>query len=172
MSKDRQDKKAQFAQSQKKRRPLVVIGLAVAAAVVAFFAITGLPGKAGVVTVKPENGVVRIALADVADGNAHFFEYEGQKGLIRFFILKSSDGVFRAAFDSCDVCYREGKGYRQEGDMVVCNNCEQRFPSARINEVKGGCNPAPLQRSMDGQSLVITTADLEAGAWFFAGQNG
>jgi hypothetical protein len=35
---------------------------------------------------------------------------------IRYFILKSSDGIIRAAFDACDVCWPAGKGYFQDGD--------------------------------------------------------
>ncbi len=81
--------------------------------------------------------------------------------------MKSSDGVMRAAFDACDVCFREKKGYRQEGDVMVCNNCGQRFPSTKINVLKGGCNPAPLGRTVQGDSLVINASDIEQGGWYF-----
>ena len=30
---------------------------------------------------------------------------------------------------------------------MVCNNCGQKFSSDLINEIKGGCNPAPLERT-------------------------
>jgi hypothetical protein len=46
--------------------------------------------------------------------------------------MKSADGVIRAAYDACDVCYRERKGYHQEGDDMVCNNCGRHFPSTSI----------------------------------------
>ena len=46
------------------------------------------------------------------DGKARFYEYKTGDGItIKYFILKSSDGVVRAAFDACDVCWPEGKGY-------------------------------------------------------------
>jgi uncharacterized membrane protein len=73
----------------------------------------------------------------------------------------------RAAFDACDVCYREKKGYRQEGMFMVCNNCDQRFRTDLVNEVKGGCNPAPLERRVEGNEIVIRTADIAKGGWYF-----
>jgi len=104
-----------------------------------------------------------------ADGKARYFKYDAPNGIqVRYFIMKSSDGVIRAAFDSCDVCWAANKGYRQEGDVMVCNNCGQRFPSVKINEVKGGCNPAPLNRKVDGDRVIIKISDiLEGGSRYF-----
>lgn len=113
--------------------------------------------------VQAENGAVRLPVASVSDGKAHFFTYEG----VDFFVLKSSDGVLRAAFDTCDTCYRDRKGYRQEGDLMVCNKCEQQFPSALVNERRGGCNPAPLERAVEGDTVVFRTTDLQAGERYF-----
>jgi len=79
-------------------------------------------------------------------------------------VIKSEDNVLHAAFDAC---YREGKGYDQDGDSMICNNCGQPFHSSRINVVQGGCNPAPLMRTLKGENLIITQADLLAGAGYF-----
>lgn len=101
-------------------------------------------------------------------GKAHFYEHKTDAGItIKYFILKSSDGVIRAAFDACDVCWAEGKGYSQKGDFMVCNNCNQRFASKRINEVKGGCNPHPLNRQIVEGNVVIKVPDILEGARFF-----
>lgn len=116
---------------------------------------------------KPQNGVITIPVKDVDNGKAHYFSVKQDKKEIRFFVLKSSDGVIRAAFDACDVCYREKKGYSQNGEFMVCNNCGMKFHSRRINEVKGGCNPAPLNRTVDKNNLVIKTTDLSTGTMFF-----
>lgn len=111
---------------------------------------------------------VEISLADLEGGKARHYSWKAPDGKeIRFFAIKSSDGVVRAAFDACDVCWPERKGYRQDGDYMVCNNCGQRFASVRINEVKGGCNPSPLERRIEGTKLVITAADLQTGARYF-----
>ena len=86
---------------------------------------------------------------------------------IRYFVLKSSDGVIRAAFDACDVCWPAGKGYFQQGDHMVCRNCGRKFASVLVNEVQGGCNPAPLRRSIDGENLVLEFADIREGRQYF-----
>jgi uncharacterized membrane protein len=103
-----------------------------------------------------------------ADGKARHFEYRLNDGIrIRYFILKSSDGVIRAAFDACDVCWPANKGYYQEGDKMVCRNCGKRFASIKVNEVKGGCNPAPLNRKVLGENLVIQVKELLEGKKYF-----
>ena len=51
---------------------------------------------------------------------------------------------------------------------MVCNNCGLKFASVKINEQKGGCNPAPLDRTIDGSDVVIDIDDIEAGRWYFA----
>ncbi|MCF8130801.1 MAG: DUF2318 domain-containing protein [Deltaproteobacteria bacterium] len=102
------------------------------------------------------------------DGTAKHFEFQAGNGItIKYFVLKSSDGVVRAAFDACDVCWPSGKGYFQEGDKMVCRNCGKRFASVKINEVKGGCNPAPLNRKIEGDNLVIQVADILSGKSYF-----
>ena len=103
------------------------------------------------------------------NGTARFYEYKTEDRItIKYFILKSSDGVVRAAFDACDVCWREGKGYSQKGDFMVCRNCGQRFASVRVNEVKGGCNPAPLAREIKAGNVVIKVSDLLEGKRYFS----
>ena len=102
------------------------------------------------------------------DGKAKFFQYKTPEGItVKYFILKSSDGVVRAAFDACDVCWPSGKGYYQDGDVMVCRNCGRRFASVKVNEVKGGCNPAPLKREVVGDQLVIKVSDLVGGTQYF-----
>ena len=112
---------------------------------------------------------VKIPLRALESGKALFLAREAGGRRIHYFALKSSDGQFRAAFDACDVCFRADRGYRQEGDQMVCNQCGQAFPSVKVNDVKGGCNPAPLERKVDGEHLVIRKGDIAAGAAYFPG---
>ena len=103
------------------------------------------------------------------DGKAQHFSYEaGQNLTIKYFVIKSSDGVIRAAFDACDVCWPAGKGYYQSGDFMVCRNCGRQFASVLVNEVKGGCNPAPLSRKVvDGKVVILRDDILREGTRFF-----
>ena len=59
--------------------------------------------------VKPVNGEVVIPLNDINDGNAHYYSFNEKNSSIRFFVVKSKDNIFRAAFDACDVCFPEKK---------------------------------------------------------------
>ena len=170
MNDNRQEKKAQFDAPVKAsggRGKIIALVAVLAVIGIAGFLFLGQGGSSGEAVVKSVNGEVRIPLAEVGDGKAHFFEFASDQGTIKFFVLKSVDGVMRAAFDTCDVCYKAKKGYRQEGGEMVCNNCNMRFRSDLINEVKGGCNPAPLKRRIDGGQLVINERDLLTGAWYF-----
>ena len=127
---------------------------------------TSSAGKnAGQIT--PANGKLEIPVAGINDGKAHHFKVKSDDGtMVTFFVLKSADGILRAAIDACDVCYRSGLGYYQEGDNMVCKNCGQKFASNKINVIKGGCNPAPLNRTVSGDTLVIQMKDINMNSWY------
>jgi uncharacterized membrane protein len=117
--------------------------------------------------VKAKAGAVTLSLSEVSDGKAHFFTYKTGGKDVQFFVIKSRDGVVRTALNACDVCFREKKGYTQEGDTMKCNNCGMRFHSNKIMEVKGGCNPSPVNRTLSANSVSIPEADLKAGVAYF-----
>ncbi|WP_320007469.1 DUF2318 domain-containing protein [Maridesulfovibrio sp.] len=108
-----------------------------------------------------------IPIKDISADKAHYYSIDVDGKEIRFFVIRSKDGIIRAAFDACDVCYHSKKGYSQQGDFMVCNNCGMRFHSTRINVVKGGCNPSPLERRTEGDNLIISLDALRAGAIYF-----
>lgn len=111
---------------------------------------------------------VSLPVATFADGAARFYRYTTAAGRdVRFFVMKSSDGVVRAAFDACDTCYREKLGYHQEGDVMVCNKCGRHFRSVDINVLQGGCNPAPLERTVVGDQVVLKAASIALGTTYF-----
>lgn len=111
---------------------------------------------------------VRIPLKALDSGDALFLSLESEGRQLYYFALKSPDGAYRAALDTCDVCYRTNRGYRQEGDQMVCNNCGQKFACDKIGEVKGGCNPHPLAHEEEAGIMVIRKADIVAGKDYFS----
>ncbi|CCK82124.1 DUF2318 domain-containing protein [Desulfobacula toluolica] len=122
-------------------------------------------------TLTPKDGHLQIPIKQVNDGKAHYFQTTADDGpdagtRVNFFLVQSMDGVIRAAIDSCDVCYRSGKGYVQNENVMVCTNCGRQFATDRINEIKGGCNPAPLTRMINGKNIVISMQDINANAWY------
>ncbi|WP_320173099.1 DUF2318 domain-containing protein [Maridesulfovibrio sp.] len=110
---------------------------------------------------------LNIPISEVNDGQAHYYSIDINGKEIRFFVVRSKDGIIRAAFDACDVCYHSKKGYSQKGDFMICNNCGMRFHSTRINVVNGGCNPSPLEREIKGDKLVISLDAVRSGAMYF-----
>ncbi|WP_277656938.1 DUF2318 domain-containing protein [Seleniivibrio woodruffii] len=131
------------------------------------FIIAGCGKQGRYAELKAQNGVVTIPESEVSDTNAHYYYVNVDGKDIKFFLVRGSDGEVRAAFDACDVCYPEKKGYNQEGNVMVCNNCGQKFATDRINEVKGGCNPSPLNRTSDGKQVVIKIDDIRTGSMYF-----
>ena len=112
-------------------------------------------------------GEVRLPLVELSDGAAHFYTFMAGNRPVEFFVIWTRDNVIRTAFDACDVCYRAKLGYRQDGEFMVCGNCGNRFPVAKIGVVTGGCNPAPFASRIDGQELVISASALAAGQSYF-----
>ena len=170
----REAKKAAVLGTEKKSRPPLYALLAIAVLIVT--------GTVYVIVNRSQNNgaaVVKTFSADTAgsqitypaglfdDGTARYYEYRDGDFTIKYFILKSSDGIIRAAFDACDVCWRAGKGYSQSGDFMVCRNCGRQFASVLVNEVKGGCNPAPLKRIIQNGKLIITVKDILEGKQYF-----
>ena len=169
----RQEKREKFAHSAARTRLRVPVwAYAIGGLLVVVLAAVLWPGGADGDIVEDgelpvRDGAVRLPIAAFDDEKAHWYTYRADGTGIQFFVLKSSDGVVRAAFNACDVCFLEKKGYRHEGDEVICNNCGQRFPSSLINEVRGGCNPSPLNRTIEGDELVIRIEDILSGAGYF-----
>lgn len=163
---DRQDKKALFeAKKSRGLIPLIALGLVLVATAAMAWMVWGGSGSAG--AVQAVDGRIAIPVTEFNDGKAHFYVYRSGGTDIRFFVLQSRDGVVRAALDTCDVCYKEKQGYRQENDFMVCNNCDQQFQADKINEIRGGCNPVPLERSVADGQLLIAETELAAGIRYF-----
>jgi uncharacterized membrane protein len=150
----------------------LLLGLVVAAVGIAGYFVAGnLKGQATAakpVLATPDPSSVTIPVTELDSGQAKFYEYKTADNRdVRFFVMKSSDGVYRSALDTCDVCYRAKKGYIQQGDDMICRKCGRHFPSRKINEVEGGCNPVGLPLTVADGKVVIAASDLEAGKSYF-----
>jgi len=167
----REEKRAQF-EAPKSRTGLHVaaaIGALVVVALVAFVIVSNRGGgETATATAAAAPGAdVTMPVASVNDGEARFFTYDAGGTTVKYFVLADSDGKVRAALDACEVCYPQKKGYSQQGDSMVCNNCGQVFPAKEINVITGGCNPIPLKRSVKGDTLTISVESIQSGAQYF-----
>jgi len=76
---------------------------------------------------------------------AAFFPLEVDGMKMEVLAVKAPDGTIRTAFNTCQVCYRSGRAYfKQEGDVLICQNCGQRFRTNQVEVKAGGCNPLPI----------------------------
>jgi uncharacterized membrane protein len=173
-STSRSRKQQQFREYRKGNRRAAILALAGVLILGVTIYLAMAPQRAigtaelSVAELLPAGQDVKLPLALFADGHARFYRYPLSTGQeARLFVVRSSDGVVRAAFDACDVCYRERKGYQQQGDTMLCRACGRSFRSQDVNVLSGGCNPAPIQRVVEGDSLVLKRQDLDLGALYF-----
>lgn len=118
-----------------------------------------IPTQSQFSSVESRNGFVTIPLADISE-NATWLEYDLNGEKITFFAVRTGSGSIKTAFDACDVCWQAGKGYRQEGNYMTCNNCGLRFAIADLgmeNKAPGGCWPRYLPHTLEEDSVVIKT---------------
>ncbi len=126
---------------------------------------TGSTPASGLVS---EEKFVKIPVDDISE-EMQMFSYDTGSTEVKYFAVKGSDGKIRTAFDACDVCGGH-KGYRQEGEQVVCNNCGTRFDidDIGVHNTKGGCWPSYLDHTIESGNILIEKQDLEQGSFRFA----
>ncbi|MCG3220711.1 MAG: DUF2318 domain-containing protein [Candidatus Heimdallarchaeota archaeon] len=118
--------------------------------------------------VQSGNEVV-IPLSEISD-NAEFYNYNADGVIIRYFAVKGSDGDVHVAFNACDICYDQKKGYRQVGEMMQCINCGNEYIITGLGteNIQGGCWPSYLPVDIDEDNVVIAISDLENKRYMFA----
>lgn len=133
---------------------------------------TGFVGDEGETVQSDGGGQILIEESKVQNGNLHTFNYYSPTAnkTIYFFIVKASDGTYRAAANACEVCFKSKKGFTQvSGGGIRCENCRTMYTKDQIALQKGGCNPRPIDKDVqatDGR-LAINVTDIESSADLF-----
>ena len=121
-------------------------------------------------TILPQDefGEIVIPKSEIVN-EANFYKYDANGTEIRAFAVRGSDGAEHVAFDACDQCYSEKKGYQQVDDVMKCNNCGQEFAinSIGTDNTEGGCWPSYLEITEDGDTIVLKGEELEGKKWMF-----
>jgi uncharacterized membrane protein len=132
------------------------------------FAQTGQPN-----TVKPpvaDRDLV-IEIAELSE-NALFYPVDIEGTRLEVLAVKAPDGTIRTAFNTCQVCYGSGRGfYKQQGSVLVCQNCGNRFRMSQVGVRSGGCNPVPIAasgRTVTDTSIVISREFMKEAKGIFA----
>lgn len=123
---------------------------------------------ASAVALSPEGDVFRIPVSSITT-EATFFNANAGQSTVPFFAVRDGAGRVHVALDACHACARAKKGYAQAGSDMQCRNCGMKFAIAEITDMadKGGCHPIVLPSTTSGDSIVVKTADVAAGAkWF------
>ncbi|HML68293.1 MAG TPA: DUF2318 domain-containing protein [Clostridia bacterium] len=85
-----------------------------------------------------------IPISEISE-TATFYPLEIEGTKMEVLAVKAPDGTIRTAFNTCQVCFDSGKGYyKQDGDVLVCQNCGNRFSMSDVEVTRGGCNPVPI----------------------------
>jgi high-affinity iron transporter len=106
------------------------------------------------------NGVLKIPIAEVSDGDLHRYSAAFGGKTVRFLLFKRPDGKVVSVYDACGIC--GPVGFQKNGQMVVCKNCSAPVNPQSVGE-PGGCNPIPLKSSASADSIVIAEIDLTQG---------
>jgi high-affinity iron transporter len=113
------------------------------------------------------NGEVRIPVSDLADGDLHRYQIQTPAGQVRIFALNRAGMEPAVAVDACEICGTAG--YSKEGPNVICKNCGAAMFGPSIG-TPGGCNPIPLEHTLEGGELRIGGDALAKVANVFATQ--
>lgn len=116
-----------------------------------------------------EDGDELVLSVSNLNAKATFFEYKTGRVKITYFAVIGSDNEVHIAFDACDVCYSEKKGYRQNNVVMVCNNCGKQFNIDGIGteNVQGGCWPSYLPITVSDGEVRIKTSDVVVKKYMF-----
>lgn len=164
-------KRAEVLGSSKKTKNFAVMFLALVLTLVGAYLFLGKEpvqsapkGGADVAS----SGILSHDIGEFQDGIAHYYDYTASSGIrMKYFIVQARDGSLHVALDACESCWPAGKGYKQDGDEMVCQNCRMRFAIPKVGIAKGGCNPVPLPHAVSGNKVTVKTGDLETGAHYF-----
>ncbi|MDR1913129.1 MAG: DUF2318 domain-containing protein [Clostridiales bacterium] len=116
-----------------------------------------------------------IPIGDVST-TAEFYPVTVDGVDLEIIAVEASDGTIRTAFNTCQVCYDSGRGYyEQSGDVLVCQNCGNRFMMSQVEIESGGCNPWPIfaeDKTVTDEYITISYDFLQESTGIFANWKG
>ena len=112
-----------------------------------------------------------IPVSDISE-KVSFYPVEADGTKMEVLAVKAPDGTIRTAFNTCQVCYSSGRGYYiQEEDVLVCQNCGNRFAMDDVEVTRGGCNPVPITeeyKTVDEETITVSKDYLAEATTIFA----
>ena len=134
-------------------------------------AVHGQSGQLNVVKPAIANKELVIQIADLSE-NAVFYPVDIDGTRLEVIAVKAPDGTVRTAFNTCQICYNSGRGfYKQQGTVLVCQNCGNRFRMNQVEIRSGGCNPVPIfpqNKTVTDKTITISKAFFTEAKSIFA----
>ena len=103
------------------------------------------------------NGKAVISIKDLPQGELQRYAANVNGTRVRFLLYRKPDNKIASVFDACQIC--GGIGFYKGATGLICKNCAAPINPQSVGQ-PGGCNPIPLQSTQDGDSVVISFADL------------
>lgn len=144
---------------------ILIVAVTVAATLFAEYAFEGGFRRGDYERVAPgPDGMVRIDVGALKANDVRFFHFLNTSNQeVNFFVGRDGQGVVQVAFDANELCNKLKRGYRHEGEWVVCNKCDKAFRISEVNDGGGGCKPVPLAHRVESGQLLLAERDILTG---------
>lgn len=144
---------------------IALVLLFVGTVLAADLALEGKLGDSALERVSPgPDGLVHLSLASLQPLQVRFYQFlNAGNQEVHFLVGRDAAGHVQVAFDANEPCSRLKRGFRAEGEWLVCNKCDNSFRLSEVNAGGGGCKPVPLEHRVNGDELVIAEADILKG---------
>ena len=110
--------------------------------------------------------------AEEISATAQFYPVEVNGTQMEILAARDPEDNIRTAFDICQICCSSGRGYyEQDGNVLVCQNCGNRFTVGQVEIESGGCNPRPIfpeNKTVTDDAISISYDYLDEAAQIFA----
>jgi uncharacterized membrane protein len=107
---------------------------------------------------------VRIDTAEFKPLDVRFYRYlSAGNQEVKFLVGRDGAGHLHATFDANELCAKTRRGYRAQGEWLVCNKCEKAFRLAEVDANPGGCWPVTIAFRLEGSEVVMTEDALLTG---------
>ncbi|MDR2841771.1 MAG: DUF2318 domain-containing protein [Spirochaetaceae bacterium] len=154
-----------------KNKISVTVLLLVMSAAYAIAQTSGTSGELNVVKPVTVNKDLVIPVSEITS-NAVFYPVDIDGTRLEVIAVRAPDGTIRTAFNTCQVCYSSGRGYyKQKDNLLICQNCKNRFRMSQVERQAGGCNPVPIyaeNKTVTATTITISKEFLKQASSFFA----
>lgn len=110
------------------------------------------------------DGLLAIDVSAMGNGQVRFFRFLNTSNQeVKFFVGRDVGGIVQVGFDASEVCAKRKRGFRADGEWMVCRTCDKSFRLSETNSNPGGCAPVALAHRLVGTQLVLAESDILAG---------